>query len=260
MAHESMVVVMRVYCSFEKNDQNAERARMEHTKMIEAAEHLMRNGVSNIVFSVLVGKHPDADKWDTATVLGTHFKMRSSVQVHSLSGDPFYSVIQMLLLMLASTFEEVLFASYTSIHFLTPEVLREIDTAFREGAMTVAVVPPDMPTGLVGAANNQCMAWNLQGLVGVGGFDSRDAKPHDFDMQSDKQGVGEIIPAYRLGPDSMAVIIPNVEAGDTRDTPEQMKKRANKERRISAWLERDGLGWDDLKKLIRKGYPIDLRG
>lgn len=255
-----MAAVLRVYLAFPKTEVNKVKADVEHKKMCAAAEYLSKFSIT-VYFSVLVGLHSEADQWNTEGVLKAHFAGNPSVRVIEVEGDPFYSALNVLLGPLHTEgFEQMLSVSYTSVHLLTKEVVAAIDEAFDvRRAQTVAVVPPDMPTGLRGAANNQCMAWDLQSLIGVGGFDSRDVKLPDFNMERDIQGVGEIIPALKMGPKTMAVIIPNVDSGDTRETSVQAAKRANKERRINAWLGRDGYSWYDVKALMMDGYPLDLQ-
>ncbi len=261
MALDKMAAVMRVYRGFPKTPENQAKADAELQKMCDAAVSLQKVGIKNICFSVLVGIHPDADQWDTADALKKSFADNARVHAVEVEGDPFYSALNALVEPLyTERFKQMLSVSYTSVHLLTPEVVTAIEEAFNShDASSVAVVPPDMPTGLRGAANNQCMAWNLSLLLAAGGFDSRDVKLPDFSMERDIQGVGEIIPALRMGLESMAIIIPNVDSGDTRETPAQAAKRANKERRINAWLARGGYTRDDLEALIMKGYPLDLR-
>ena len=260
MALNKMAAVLRVYCAFPKTEANKVKAEAEQMKMCAAAEYLLPFGII-VYFSVLLGLHPDADQWDTTAALKAHFVGNPSVRVIEVEGDPFYTALNILIEPLHKEgFEEMLSVSYTSVHLLTPEVMEEIDRAFRiRQASAVAVVPPYMSTGLRGAANNQCMGWLIPSLMVCDGFDSRDVKPPDFNMERDIEGVGEIIAALKMGPKTMAVIIPNVDLGDTRETPAQEAKRKNKERRINAWLVRDGYSWYDLESLIMRGYPLDLR-
>lgn len=258
MALEKTAAVLRVYLAMSVNEANKATAESEHKKMCAAAEYLLSFGII-VYFSVVVGLHPDADRWNTADVLKKHFAVNPAVRVIEVEGDPFYSALNVLVEPLhLEGFEQMLSVSYTSVQLLTPLVIGAIGRAFHYGALTVAVVPPDMPTGLRGAANNQCMAWNIHHLMMFGGFDSRDVKPPDFNMERDIQGVGEIIPALKMGRRTMAVIIPNVDKGDTRETSAQEAKRKNKERRINAWLAGYAT-WEDLEALIIKGYPLDLR-
>jgi hypothetical protein len=251
------VVVMRVYRAFPFTEENEVRAKREFDAMCAAAMHLMSVGLPHMVFSVLEGTHPDQDRWFTNLELEMRFDNNPHVRHSAHVGDPFFSQLDSLIDPLCDTgFHQMLSVSYTSAHLVTQEVVLAMKTAFEEhGARSVAVVPPDMPTGLRGAANNQCMAWDLKSLADVGGFDPRDEKPHTFNIQ----GVGEIIPALKMGPGTQAVLIPNVLKGDTRNTPAQEEKRQNKERRITEWLMRDHYTWKDLHDLIMWGYPRDLR-
>lgn len=252
--------VFRVYRAYAKEEKNQQRADKEFAEMCAAVEHLRSVGVKSICFSVLTDGHPEADKWATAEALRKEFSRYRGVRVIETSGDPFYGALEQALdplRRLGAT--HILSVSHTSVHLLTPKVMGWVRRSFREGAVCTAIVPPDMQTGLRGAANNQCMAWDIRRLFVWGGFDKRDIKPHNFNMEKSIQGVGEIMTALNFGAHTMAVILPDVEQGDTRDTPDQAKKRAHKVRRIEAWLERDGRTWEDLEALIMPGYPVDLR-
>jgi hypothetical protein len=256
---QKLTAVMRMHRPYPRVPANLARAVKDLLEMSAGIEYIRENVTKSVHVAVLTGDHPDADKWDTANDISDLFSRYPATTVSRYRGDPFYSALQKAIVpVMRHGASHMLVVSYTSIHLLTPRVVSWIRKLFLEGALCVSVVPPDIPTGIRGAANNQCTAWDLMALKNIGGFDPRDVKPHHFDMDRDIQGVGEAITAYKLGASTMGIIIPDVERGDTRaGTAMQEAKIRNKERRLEAWLTRDGISWDDLERL-QMCAPINL--
>ncbi len=238
---------------------------------LKATVEWLRDKVNHVRIAVWVNAYyPGADFGGSTERLVEVFAGDSFVSVRSAGGDLFVDVLNASLYDLYSIdgpdgYYGMLVLSATAYHLLTPRVVEAMDQAITDGARAIAVVSPDNPITLQGVISNTCAFWDMAELFRHGGFNGIDTRPPDFDYNVHHQGVGEFANLFALGnkgKEILAVIVPDVEEGDTRTITgdsNQKEKLANKGRRVGVVLAMLGRTMEDLRETIMPGYPCDLR-
>ena len=230
----------------------------------------LRGKVAHVRIVVWVNACYSADFGGSTEYLVNKFANDPFVSVKEAGGDIFVGVLNASLYDLYDANDTdgycgMLVLSATAHHLLTPRVLEAMDQAISDGAWAIGVVSPDNPITLQGAISNTCAFWDMATLLNHGGFSGVDRRPLDFDYSVHHQGVAEFVNLFGFGEGGkgvLAVIVPDVEEGDSRTVvgdEGQREKLANKERRMRAVLAMFGKTEKDLQATIMPGYPVDLR-
>lgn len=194
------------------------------------------------------------------------FRVFDNAHVHeTTNGDLFVSVLNDgLALQHARGITHSLILSWEAASYVDIDLLNEMRQAVARGALAVGVALPEIAEFVCeGAIMNTLALWDIEELLGVGGFDPLDTKPKYADhYEESNAGVGEFIPLLTLAElyskPVLAIIKPTQE-GKIEVPPEraelQRKKLESKRRRIDGMLRKIGRTTEDLKSTIMPGYP-----
>lgn len=147
------------------------------------------------------------------------------------------------------TMSRALIISGKAMSYLTPAVMWGIDQAFEDEALVAGLAVDELrDVVLSGRIQNTFAAWDIDALVGIGGFDSR-------------TGVEEIAPIARLVKEYGKCIAPLSPPSGTLDIAESDTARARHAEVMSTKLsrqlaecERVGSSFDEIRSGILSGY------